>query len=92
MPGETTMPNGTHLFFSPDSHEEQHPAQLRFQFKTLLWKLRQATLARLPEDFKLGEPSPATRGEGQDLPIVSLIGISRKDDLWTVAQTAGLED
>lgn len=133
-----TMPNGTHLynneFFSPDLHEEQHLAQLRFQFKTLLWKLRQAqtakgfqaTLARLPEDFKLGEPSPATREipfsfyglsgqlnpdreyhyylspelwfyiEGQDLPVASLIGISRKDDLWTVAQikynAAGLED
>lgn len=109
-----TMPNGTHLynneFFSPDLHEEQHLAQLRFQFKTLLWKLRQAqtakgfqaTLARLPEDFKLGEPSPATREipfsfhglspelwfyiEGQDLPVASLLDIRRKDDLWTVAQ------
>lgn len=118
-----TMPNGTHLYNNefPDLHLAQHLAQLRFQFKTqTLWKLRQAqtakgfqaTLARLPEDFKLGEPSPATREipfsfyglspelclyiEGQDLPIASLIGIRRKDDLWTVDQikynAAGLED
>jgi hypothetical protein len=133
------MPNGTHIynsngFYIPESQEEQHLEQLRFQFKTLLWKLRQAqtakgfqaTLAKLPEDFKLGEPSPATReipfsfyglsgqlnpdreyhyylspelwfySEGQDLPVASLIGISRMDDLWAVAQIkynpAGLED
>lgn len=134
-----TLPDGTHIynyngFYIPESQEEQHLEQLRFQFKTLLWKLRQAqtakgfqaTLAKLPEDFKLGEPSPATREipfsfyrlsgqlnpdreyhyylspelwfyiEGQDLPVASLIGISRMDDLWAVAQIkynpAGLED